>query len=281
MTRLADALNSQRMENPTLNAIRTAIDIRDGRLHVNPFDVGIGTSTLTVGGSNGIDRSLNYDMVLALPQSSLESGARQAVNDLFARAGTALGIDTLSMVRVGIQLTGTIDDPSISLDVGRGVETAVQSLEQAAQESTDRARQAIEERADSARAEARRRAQAEAQRLIDEAEQRAATIRAEGRRLAEGVRAEANERADSLVARATSPIARAAAERAADQLRRAADDRASQIVAEADSRADAIVAQARIEADALIRSGGAAADTAGDPAPFPRYPPLPRLGQPA
>lgn len=281
MARLADALNSQRLQNPMLNAIRTAIDIRDGRLHVLPFDVGIGTSTLTVGGSNGIDRSLNYDMVLALPQSSLESGARQAVNDLFARAGTAIGIDTLSMVRIGIQLTGTIDDPAISLDVGRGVETAVQSLEQAAQESADRAQQEIEERADSARAEARRRAEAEAQRLIDEAEQRAATIRAEARRLAEGIRAEANERADSLVARATSPIARVAAERVADQLRREADDRANQIIAEADSRADAIVAQARIQADALIRSGGAAADTADDRAPFPRYPPLPRLERPA
>ncbi|HSG66646.1 MAG TPA: AsmA-like C-terminal region-containing protein, partial [Gammaproteobacteria bacterium] len=122
MNRLADALDSGLLRNPALRAIRTAIVIDDGRLHVRPFDVGIGASTLTVGGSNGLDRSLDYDLVLALPQSALESGAREVVGNLFSRAGVAGAVlDTVSVVRVAVKLTGTIDDPSISLDVGRGV----------------------------------------------------------------------------------------------------------------------------------------------------------------
>lgn len=262
MNRLADALDSRLLRNPALRAIRTAVVIDDGRLHVRPFDVGIGASTLTVGGSNGIDRSLDYDMVLALPQSALESGARELVGNLFARAGASAAVlDTASVVRVAVKLTGTIDDASISLDVGRGVTAAAESLQQATDEATELAARAARERADSARADARRRAEAEAQRIVDEAERQAATIRAEARELAGSVRAEANQRGDSLVARATNPVARVAAERAADVLRREANQRADQIVAEADARADSLVAEARLRAEAVIRAA-AEPDTA-------------------
>ncbi len=255
MDRIAAALKSSRLENPALRAISTVIDIRDGRLHVRPFDVGVGGTTLTVGGSNGLDRSLDYDLVLALPQSALEGTMRQAVNDLFARAGAAAaGLDSASVIRVGVKLTGTIDDPSVSLDVGRGVETAAQSLGQAAQATVDQARQTVEARADSARDEARQRAEAEAQQIVDEAEQRAAAIRTEAKQLADTIRSKANQQADSLVARANSPIARLAAQRAADTLRREADERANDVTAEADRRADQVVAEARAKAEALIRS---------------------------
>lgn len=263
MQRLAEALSSQPLRNPALRAVRTAIEIRDGRLHVRPFDVGIGASTLTVGGSNGIDRSLDYDLVLALPQSSLETGARQALGNLFSRAGATVPLDSMSVVRVGVRLTGTIDNPAVDLEVGRGVETAMRSLEQTAQESIDRAAAAAAARADSARADAIRQAEAEAARIIDEAEQRAALVRAEARELAGTVRSEANLRADSLVARATSPVARLAASRAANELRNQADRQADGIIAEADSRADGIVTEARRRADALVRAAG------GEPAAAP------------
>lgn len=258
MDRIADALKSSRLQNPTLRAISTVIDIHDGRLHVRPFDVGIEGTTLTVGGSNGLDRSLDYNLVLALPQSALEGTMRQAVSDLFARVGGAgTSLDSASIVRVGVQLTGTISNPSVSLDVGRGVETAAQSLGQAAQATVDEARQTVEARADSARDEARQRAEAEARQIVEEAEQRAAAIRAEAKQLADTIRSKADQQADSLVARAGSPIARIAAQRAADKLRREADERAIDVTAEADRRADQVVAEARARADALIRSNGA------------------------
>lgn len=257
MERLADALKSTRLQNPALRAISTAIDIRDGRLHVRPFDTGIGPTTLTVGGSNGIDRTLDYNLVLALPQSSLENAARQTVADLFARVGASASLDSMSIVQVAIRMTGTIDDPSIDLNAGQGVRTALQSMEQAAQDAVERTQQELEARADSANAAARRRAEAEAQRLIDEAEQRADVIRNEARELAETIRREAAERADSLVARASSPIARIAAERAASALRNEADDRANQITREADERANGIVESARERSNELLRTGGA------------------------
>jgi cell division septum initiation protein DivIVA len=257
MERLADALNSTRLHNPAFRAIATAIDIRDGRLHVRPFDVGIGPTTLTVGGSNGIDRSLDYNLVLALPQPSLESAVRQRVTDLLSRAGVSTGLDSMSIVRIAVRMAGTIDDPSIELNAGQGVQNALQSMEQAASEAVERTAEALRARADSASAAARRRAEAEAQRLIGEAQQRADVIRTEARELAETIRREAGERADSLVASASSPIARIAAERAAGVLRSQADDRANQITGEADERADGIVERARAQAATLLQTGGA------------------------
>lgn len=261
MNRLAEALNSTRLQNPALRAISTVIQIRDGRLHVRPFDVAVGATTLTVGGSNGIDRSLEYDLVLALPQSSIESGVRQAIGNLFARAGAATSLDSASVVRVAVRLTGTIDDPSISLGVGQGVDSALQSLEQTARGAVQQATGEAAERVDSASVAARRRAEAEAQRIIADAEGRAATIRAEADSLAAVVRRQADRQADSLVARASSPLAKVAAERAAATLRREADQRATQITEEADRRANGVVEEARRQADALVRGAGGQPDT--------------------
>jgi hypothetical protein len=256
MDRLADALHSTRLRNPTLRDISTAIEIRDGRLHVRPFEIEAGNLTLMVGGSNGIDRSLDYQLIVRLPQSSIESDMRQALSSLFARAGEAGGaLANASIVQVAVQVGGTIDDPSIELDVGAGVRNVLQSLAGAARASVDSARAELEQRVDTVSDAARRQAEAAAQRLIAEAEQRANVVREEARRLAETIRREAYQRADSLVARATSTVARLAAERAADRIRREADERATGITTEADSRADAIVAEARLEA-ARLRGGG-------------------------
>ena len=49
-----------------------AFDVADGRVHVKPFDVSVGGVTMTVGGSNGIDQSLAYDLALALPRTRRE-----------------------------------------------------------------------------------------------------------------------------------------------------------------------------------------------------------------
>ena len=260
MDRLADALNSTRLRNPALRAISTAISIRDGRLHVRPFEVEAGDVTFMVGGSNGIDRSLDYEIIVRLPQSSIESDVRQALSGLFARAGEAGGaLENASIVQVAVQVGGTIDDPSIELDVGTGVQNVLQSLAGAARTSVDSTTAELEQRVDSMGEDARRQAEAAAQRLIDEAEQRANVIREEARTIAETIRKEAYERADSLVARATSTVARLAAERAAERIRREADERATGITTEADSRADAVVAEARLEAARLRGGGGSAA----------------------
>jgi AsmA-like protein len=231
MEKVVDLTKLQFLDNPTLKAIRTAFQIRDGRLQVDPFAVNLGKSTMKVSGSNGLDQSLQYALRLRVPRSELGEAANQAVAGLVARAGGAgINLQAAPEIELGIQLAGTVTNPSVKADVGSVVASAKEQAEQAVKEA------------------ATEKLSAEATRLVQEAEQRAAGIRKEAQTLAETVKQEGYQQADALTARVTNPILRAAAEPAADKLREEADAKAAGIISEAGKRADGVVAEARRKA---------------------------------
>ncbi|HEX6534134.1 MAG TPA: AsmA-like C-terminal region-containing protein [Gemmatimonadaceae bacterium] len=228
LEKAVDVTKLQFLNDPTLQPLRAAFTIRDGRLFVKPFDVKVAGITMTVAGSNGLDKSLQYTLDLRVPRSMLGSGANQALTGLATRAGRA-GIDLQSApeIPLAIQLGGTVTDPTVKADVGSVATSVAKSAEQAATKKVS----------------------AEATRIVQEAEQRAAGIKQDARTLAEKVKQEGYQRADSLTAKAgNNPLLQAAAKPAADKIRQQADDKAAAIVRAADQRADSVVAAARQQA---------------------------------
>jgi len=256
MQRLADVLKLPDLGSPTLNAIRSSIEIRDGRMHVKPFRVRAGNFAMTVSGSTGVDQSMEYTLDLAIPRAALGAEADRVVQSLASQAGrVGFDLQTADTVDVGVRVGGSVTDPSLQTNFGGVATSAQERAQQAAGEAVGRRVEAADERVDSAREEARRRAQAQADSIVADAEERAAAVRAEARRLSDEVRAEGNRRADQVLAEATNPVARAAARPVADRIRKEASDKADAMVREADERADAMVAEARKQADALLGGG--------------------------
>jgi len=231
LEKMVDLTKLQFLDNPTLQSLRTAFQIRSGRLQVDPFAVKLGPTTMKVSGSNGLDQSLDYDLGLRVPRSQLGDAANQAVSSLISRAGAA-GVDLQAApeIELGIQLGGTVTNPAVKVDAASAVSSATEGVEQAVREG------------------ATKRVSAEATRLVQEAEQRAAVIRKEAQTLAETVKKEGYAQADALTAKASNPILRAAAKPAADKLRKEADEKAAGIIREADQRADSLVAGAQRQA---------------------------------
>ena len=231
MKKIVDVTKLQFLDNPTMRNINTAFQIHDGRLFVNPFDVKLGNTTMTVSGSNGLDQSLQYTLGLKVPRSMLGGGANQALAGLMSKAGQAgVNLDAAAEIPLGIQLGGTVTNPSVKADVG----SVASSVTTGAKEAV---KAAVTQKVDSA-----------AMRLVQQAEQKAASIRQEGQALADKVKREGYQQADSLTAKATNPMLQLAAKPAADQLRKQADGKAAGIVSEANRRADSLVAQARKQA---------------------------------
>ncbi|MDZ7779480.1 MAG: AsmA-like C-terminal region-containing protein [Gemmatimonadota bacterium] len=246
LERLSQALRVSELAHPTFNAVRSTVEIRDGRLHVQPFDVSVAGLTMTVDGSNGIDQSLDYRLGLAVPSGMLGAAGQRVVQDLASRAGRAgFNVGEAETVQVGVRVAGTVSDPALDLGLGETAASVRQMAGQAAGAAVDRQVEEAQARIDEAEAEARRRARARADSLVAEAEERAETIRAEARRLADRVRAEGERRAEEVLAQATNPLTRRAAEPVAERIRREAEERASRIEQEADERADRLVAEAR------------------------------------
>jgi hypothetical protein len=251
LDRLADALQLPLLSDPGLIDVSSTLVIRDGRLHVSPFDVTIGDMVLNVAGSNGLDQSLDFNLGLQLPRSTLGAGADQVVATLISRTERGgIELRPSDVISLGARLTGNVTSPALSIDFRGFTSSAAQGVQQALQQEAERRVEAVERQLDAAADEARGRARAEAERLLAEAEESAATIREEARALASAIRREGDVQADALLNRATNPAARLAARPAADRLRQEAADRADRLVAEADARADALIAEARTRLEA-------------------------------
>lgn len=246
LEKLSGALSLPQLRSPSIGTARVAFDVADGRVNVKPFEVNAGGLSMTVGGSNGIDQSLAYDLALALPRTAPGDAASSAVRRLVARAGgSASTLAAGQVVRIAAKVAGTVSNPTVSTSFAGMASSLGEATRSAATGMViERVAQA-KQKADSAAADARRRASEEASRALAEADQQAAAIRAQARVLADSARSRANLRADSLLARATNPAARIAAQAATDRLRREADQQADRIVREADARADGVVAEAR------------------------------------
>jgi hypothetical protein len=236
LEKVVDVTKLQFLDNPALRPLRTAFQIRDGRLSVEPFAVKLGATTMNVSGSNGLDQSLQYNLNLRVPRSELGGAANNAIAGLLSKAGKA-GVDLAAApeIPLGIQIGGTVTSPTVKADVGSLASSVKQGAEQAV-------RQAVTQKVDTAAA-----------RLLAEAEQKAASIRQQAESLAATVKREGYRQADSLTARATNPLLKAAAKPAADQLRQQSDAKAAGIIGEANKRADSLVAAARRQAS---RSAG-------------------------
>jgi hypothetical protein len=247
LDKLASLTKLNILDDPTLKALRSQFDIRDGRLHLQPFTVSLGGTQMVVSGSNGLDQSLDYDLKLQVPRSLLGAEANQAIGGLISKAaGAGVNLQSAPVIPLAIQVGGTVTNPSVSADLAGGPATVAQQAGQAVKE-------AAEQRAAAVVDSAKLRATAEAQRLVAEAEQRAASIRAEAQALADKVKQEGHQQADSLVARSGDGLARIAATAAADRLRKESDDKAAGIVREADQRANTLVAEARKQAGGAAR----------------------------
>jgi hypothetical protein len=249
LDKLADVLKVQQLRDPGFVDLKSSFAIDNGRLIVKPFDVRAGQFTMTVAGSNGIDQSLDYTLAVRLPRSILGGEANRAVSSIINRSAQAgFDLQSAESITLGVQVTGTVTNPSIATTFRAAAGDAFQGATDAMRQEAERRQQLVEERVDSAFEQAKLRAQAEAARLVEEAEKRAAAMRAEATLLADKLRREGYERADSLEARA-SGVARIAAKAAADRLRKETDAKADAIVREADARAQELVTEARKRAE--------------------------------
>jgi len=249
LAKLADAVKIDQLRSPTLDSIRASIQVRDGRVHVNPFNVRVGKSAMQVAGSHGIDQTIQYTLSLRVPRSELGADANRVIAGLVSRAGkSGVDLQAAEAVELDVRLGGTMTNPTVQTSFRDVVASVGETVKDAVRQELAERVDSVKQLADSAADEARKRAQDEAAKAIAEAEQRAAAIRAEAAQLADRMKQEASARADSLVARATNPLARAAARAAADRLKKEANDKADGIVREADKRASDLVAEARRKA---------------------------------
>ncbi|HEV7765755.1 MAG TPA: AsmA-like C-terminal region-containing protein, partial [Thermoanaerobaculia bacterium] len=231
MQKIVDVTKLQFLNNPTLQPLKAAFAIQNGRLSVKPFDVKAAGVTMNVAGSNGLDQSLLYTLGLRVPRAMLGGSANDAISGLVSKAGSAgINLAAAPEIPLSIQIGGTVTSPTVKVDVSSLTSSV----------------------ASSAKAAVSTKVSAEATRLMADAQQRAADIRSQAQALADKVKTETYRQADSLVDKSSgNPFLQLAAKPAADKLRKQGDDKSAGILRAANERADSLVAAAQRQADKI------------------------------
>ncbi|QQS50622.1 MAG: hypothetical protein IPM71_13685 [Bacteroidota bacterium] len=232
-------LNSDAFNNMELTDLLFDFEIRAGKLFVNPFETKLGKSKLIIAGEQGIDKTINYGISMAIPRSLLGT-SNAAVSNLAADKGIDLA--TSEEVNLVARLTGDMAKPNVKIDMKEMLGGTKEALKAAATKELDTKKD-----------EAKAQAKAEADKIMKQAETQAATIRSEAKKAADLVRAESNANADKLVKQATNPIAKKAAEASATKIKSEGEKKAQQIESEADTKAQKVLDEAQAKADQLLK----------------------------
>jgi vacuolar-type H+-ATPase subunit H len=237
-------------EKQVVEDVKVDFELKDGRVFVEPFDVTVSNIDMTISGSQGIDKTMDYIIDMKIPKGKLGQAADEAISSLLSSAtGKDMNIETSNTINVKSNLTGTFDDPKVGLvfGEGEGEETTVkEQVKETVKEEIDRKKEEVK---DKAREEAAKRAD----QIVEEAKQRAEQIRAEARRTAKKIREEADKKAEKVLEEAEGKnfLVKKAAEESAKKIRQEGDKRADQVVAEADRKADQIVEEAKEKAEKI------------------------------
>ncbi|HLG02936.1 MAG TPA: AsmA-like C-terminal region-containing protein [Bacteroidia bacterium] len=218
LKKLDEALKINKFKKVTLNDINNlTFKIENGRVTTQPFDFKVGNATGQIGGSTGIDQTINYVMNIGVPRG--EFGPANAALDGMLSSATSKGIPVKLGDVVNVQATfgGTVTDPTVKVNLKEaGVNLAEQVKEQI--------KEIVKEKVDSVKGVVVDKACVEADNVLASAKQSAENVRQSAHKAADDAKAQAYAEADRLEKSFKNPLEKAGKKIAADAARKKADD---------------------------------------------------------
>ncbi|MDD3322643.1 MAG: AsmA-like C-terminal region-containing protein [Paludibacter sp.] len=218
LTALGSSLKINELTNTTIKDLGLIFDIKDGKLNTKPFDVKLGNVKMNIGGSTGLDKTINYSGKVQLPDN-IKLGKLSTVN-----------------VKIG----GTFTKPKIALDMASTINALVDDNK--AKVATE-----VNKQIDNAKDKALAEAQKQKENAIKAAQVEADKIKAEAQKLGDQLIAEAQKQGDVLIAKTNNPIAKKVAEVAAKKSVDEAKKKAADLNAKAEVEANKVIQKAANE----------------------------------
>ncbi len=134
LNKIADVLKMSQFSNPTLKNLAPSFNIQDGFFHLKPINFSIGDIPVIASGSNGLDKTLDYQLKLQLPASMMKNTINSALSGLLGNSANLVGNET---VEVNVGVAGPINSPKINTSLGQIAKGAVQQLQQQAKQELE------------------------------------------------------------------------------------------------------------------------------------------------
>ncbi|MEO0310394.1 MAG: hypothetical protein RIQ89_51 [Bacteroidota bacterium] len=177
LNKLSDALKMSNLKTMQVAPVNPSFNIVDGRVFVAPFDAQLGDIKATIGGSTGLDQSLDYVINMNIPRAKFGGAANATLNSMVAKANNSGANFSLGeVVPVAATVKGTIQNPVVGTDLSKQGGAAIEALKAKATEEFDKKKQELEQKGREEAEKLKAQAKVEAEKIKNEASQRAKAI---------------------------------------------------------------------------------------------------------
>ncbi len=218
ITALASGLKINELSKTTIKDLGILFEIKDGKLNTKPFDVKIGDVKMNIGGSTGIDKTINYTGKVQLPERF------------------KLG----QFSTVSLKIGGTFTKPKVELDIAN-------MLNKVVDDTKTKVVTEVNKQVDNAKEKALEEARIRKENAIKAAQAEADKLRAEAQKMGDQLITQAEKQGEALVAKATNPITKKIAETASKKIVEEAKKKAADLNAKADLEAKKLIQKASDE----------------------------------
>jgi hypothetical protein len=133
LDKLATTLNVEQLQDISLKDIKNHIEFTNGRVTVSPFTVHVKDIDMEIGGTHGLDQSLNYIIDMKLPRGLMGTKGNQLVDDLVTRAASrGITVKPGETVNLKVNMGGSITSPVITTDLKAAASSLAADMKQQA-----------------------------------------------------------------------------------------------------------------------------------------------------
>lgn len=180
--KVSETVKLPAFDKPTLNNAWTILKFEDGKVNVEPFEVKMKDVTMQLVGSNGFDKSIDYQIKLNVPSDKF-GGAAGLANDFLAKQNIPLlNLSVPQSLTFHLNVGGMMNAPTVSIakvtadqsDKGvkeqlkENLQNQLDNAKEQAKEEVDKVKENIQNQVDDAKDKAKEEAQKEVDKVKED-----------------------------------------------------------------------------------------------------------------
>ncbi|MGQ0739806.1 MAG: hypothetical protein ACT4OJ_12175 [Bacteroidota bacterium] len=135
LEKIAAVLDIDRLKSISVKDIKNYIEFANGKVFVKPFTVKVKDIEMEIAGFHGLDQSLDYGIKMKMPRAVIGTKGNKLVDSLVAKAkAKGIPISPGETISLHLKLTGTVSNPSVSVNLEKMAGDAVKQVEDLAKD---------------------------------------------------------------------------------------------------------------------------------------------------
>ncbi|MAY82758.1 MAG: hypothetical protein CMP59_01355 [Flavobacteriales bacterium] len=161
--------------NPlAVNDVNIKFTIAGGKVFVEPFDLKVGNSKVTISGYNSLDQSINYTLDFEIPRKEFGGAANSALDGLLSQASSkGVDVNVADNISIAVKVEGTVTEPKIKTDFSSSAKNAKEAIKDQAKEMLEEKKKELERQAKEEAERKKKELEEQAKKELEKAKQEA------------------------------------------------------------------------------------------------------------